>query len=200
MQENRFQRTNSRNHCQVARFASGQSLLVSVGSVRDGCHHSQQQQTDQDLWIFQQLQPQQIGLRTSWTYRVGDRGTPTVEGQVRGQQKTRVAIVESTKLRLRGAIWIVTFDVQASDSIDNVKHEAGEIDALDSTNKAQIRRAHSLEIEVCKRIVSVKHPEKSKSLPWRKDIDMSRVDVHNLSTRVLEEIMEVVQIVPQERI
>ena len=58
--------------------------------------------------------------------------------------------------RLRGGMWIITFDVEASDSIDNVK-----TDALDTTNKVQIRRAHSLEIEVCKRNVSVKHPEKS---------------------------------------
>ena len=33
------------------------------------------------------------------------------------------------------------------------------MEALDSTNKAQICRAHSLEIEVCKRNVSVRHPE-----------------------------------------
>ena len=40
LQESRIQRIYSRNHCQVARFAIGQNMLVSVGKVRDGCQHS----------------------------------------------------------------------------------------------------------------------------------------------------------------
>ena len=82
-------------------------MLVSVGLVRDesamvmvvmdvridavaaqltATRAAAIMRTDQDLWSFQQWQQQQTWLRTSRTDRVGDRGTPEVEGQVKGQK------------------------------------------------------------------------------------------------------------------
>ena len=95
--------------------------------------------------IFQLLQRQQIRLRTSWTDRVGDRGTPEVEGQVKRSAeltKARAVIVESTKLRLRGGMQIITLDVEASESINNVKAQLERSMRLIPRKKAQIRRAH----------------------------------------------------------
>ena len=66
-----------------------------------------------------------MGLRTSQTHRVGDRGTPEVEGQIKRSAelpKARVArLCESMELRQRSGIQMITLDVETSDSIDIVK-------------------------------------------------------------------------------
>ena len=75
-QASRIQQTRSRNHCQVARFANGQNMLV-----KDGCSNHNDSSSNSKLEKYRMVKNDEN--------QVGERGTPEVEGQTKSQMFKR---------------------------------------------------------------------------------------------------------------